>query len=1044
LFTGSPQAQPPVNLTVDASGSGRADDGTSFAGFESLTLFLTGNADVVNTGNVRSVLFGGGGNDILTTGSGTVLQPFGVPTLVADELSGEAGDDILSSGAGNDFLNGGLGNDQLFGGDGDDLVSVDVAFDSGSDRVDLGEGMDVVAFGNSNFFESSVQVRVTFSSAEVGDGVATDSGALANQDGGLAVRIQREDSAGALVGSISRYDDEGVQFSTGTATSFDVRDLVSGVERGIFNRVALGTADADSLVFTSFFSNEAVYINAGRGDDVVVAGAGDDFLVGGAGRDVLIGGEGANSFIGGTGDDTITGGSGVDRIVAFNVTTDGADFINLGGGTDIVNVGASAPTNVRLTFTSAEIGNGFASDSGTLANQDGGLAVRMQAETDGTPAGNITRIDDEGVVFVGGAGVTFDVRDLVTGAARGEAFEVVSLGTAGDDTMTAVQNARPYYFNGGGGADRITGGSANDFLVGGGGDDTLDGAGGNDTFLGGGGADILVGGVGDDTASGGDGNDLAFGQAGNDTLNGDEGRDQLFGEEGDDTVNGGGGDDVVDGGVGNDFVFGGSGRDVVIGFDGDDQLFGEGENDVLSGGRGNDVIIGGDGDDVALIDTADDGADTTDLGAGSDLVRVTMANGSEVRLTFTSGEVGNGSATDSGALANQDGGLAVRFQSEGFDGAQTGPVSRFDDEGITFVASAGGTFDVRDLPTGTARGSFGVVALGTGGDDTMNAVQSDRAYYFNAGAGNDTVNGGGAGDFLVGGGGDDVLEGFGGNDTFLAGGGADRIGGGEGNDRANGGDGDDQIFGQGGDDVLNGDAGDDGIFGEVGDDLLAGGTGNDFLAGSDGNDRAFGQNGADTLDGGGGDDSLYGENDDDLLAGGGGRDVLIGGAGNDVAFGQTEGDVLAGDEGDDSLYGEGGDDALFGGAGNDVLIGGEGNDVLRGGEGADVLVGDAGADRFVFEVMSDSPAAGPDRIADFSAGEGDIVDLSGLDADSGVGGDQAFMFVNAFSNQAGQAVMSFDAASGRSTLQLDVNGDSQADMSILFDGQIGTSSGFIL
>jgi Ca2+-binding RTX toxin-like protein len=56
------------------------------------------------------------------------------------------------------------------------------------------------------------------------------------------------------------------------------------------------------------------------------------------------------------------------------------------------------------------------------------------------------------------------------------------------------------------------------------------------------------------------------------------------------------------------------------------------------------------------------------------------------------------------------------------------------------------------------------------------------AYYFNAGAGNDTVAGGSANDFLVGGAGDDVLRGRGGNDTFIGGAGNDRLVGGAGMD----------------------------------------------------------------------------------------------------------------------------------------------------------------------------------------------------------------------------------------------------------------------
>src|SRR3712207_6990744 len=58
----------------------------------------------------------------------------------------------------------------------------------------------------------------------------------------------------------------------------------------------------------------------------------------------------------------------------------------------------------------------------------------------------------------------------------------------------------------------------------------------------------------------------------------------------------------------------------------------------------------------------------------------TLFRSRQIRLTFTSAEVGNGSATDAGTMTNQDGGLAVRLQSENRAGDLTGKISRFDDE----------------------------------------------------------------------------------------------------------------------------------------------------------------------------------------------------------------------------------------------------------------------------------------------------------------------------------------------------------------------------
>jgi Ca2+-binding RTX toxin-like protein len=60
-----------------------------------------------------------------------------------------------------------------------------------------------------------------------------------------------------------------------------------------------------------------------------------------------------------------------------------------------------------------------------------------------------------------------------------------------------------------------------------------------------------------------------------------------------------------------------------------------------------------------------------------------------------------------------------------------------------------------------------------------------------------------------------------------------------------------------------------------------------------------------------------------------------------------------------------------GGAGNDVLVGGRRNDLLTGGDGDDVLTGGLGAERFCFD-----SADGSDTIIDFSAAQGDKIELS--------------------------------------------------------------------
>lgn len=130
-----------------------------------------------------------------------------------------------------------------------------------------------------------------------------------------------------------------------------------------------------------------------------------------------------------------------------------------------------------------------------------------------------------------------------------------------------------------------------------------------------------------------------------------------------------------------------------------------------------------------------------------------------------------------------------------------------------------------------------------------------------------------------------------------------------------------------------------------------------------GDDTAHGSKAGDRIDGEGGDDTLYGLVGDDSLYGGSGDDRLFGGDGDDFLFGGSGVDRLSGENGDDTVMGGAGDDFLNGNAGNDVLIGGPGMDLLDGGSGADrfVLAGDAA-----------------DKIEDFSAAEGDVIDIAGV------------------------------------------------------------------
>jgi len=251
------------------------------------------------------------------------------------------------------------------------------------------------------------------------------------------------------------------------------------------------------------------------------------------------------------------------------------------------------------------------------------------------------------------------------------------------------------------------------------------------------------------------------------------------------------------------------------------------------------------------------------------------------------------------------------------------------------------------------------------------------------------------------------------------------------------------LYGESGNDILKGGAGNDIINGGVGDNTLVGGAGTDRVdALGDTNFTLTATQlsgmGTDTLDSieqaylcGGPSDNvldasgftgslaiLEGQSGDDTLIGravgldriraqgdvdfsltdaqltGLGTDALvnieqaelIGNSGSNIfdASGFTRGLVI--------LTGGGGDDTLLGGSGNDSLNGGYGNDLLGGGLGKDSLVGGLGADVFKFASVAETGITNAlrDVIKDFDFSQGDRIDLSAIDADTAVAGDQAF------------------------------------------------------
>lgn len=570
-----------------------------------------------------------------------------------------------------------------------------------------------------------------------------------------------------------------------------------------------------------------------------------------------------------------------------------------------------------------------------------------------------------------------------------------------------------------------------------------------------------------------DADDVLDGTNARDFLNADAEGDTDLG--GNDTLRGHAGDDILNGGLGNDMLFGGAGSDTILGGDGNDILDGGDGGDNLEGGLGDDTYFVDDSDDE-VVETAGQGNDTVNtsvnyqLSADQEIEQLTaigttglvlVANDLGVVIT---GNIGNDVLVGGSTNDVLDGGIGSDGMFGGFgddifyvDNAGDSIFERAD-EGTDTVITTLATYGLDD-GLEILIGAAGAQALsGNGTDNIVSGLE-----------GNDTLNGLGGNDTLLGGAGDDEINGSVGRDTAsyaaatsgvtvtlqAQNGAQDTVG--EGQDtlisienltgsifadtltgsglvnEISGGEGDDELIGLAGGDILSGGAGSDTLTGGNGFDLLDGGANDDVL---------FGGNGDDVLLGGVGDDTLFGNDGADNLEGGQGQDNLVGGRGADQVDGGDNNDVLAGSAGADDLVGGAGNDSLDGGGGADTLSGGEGIDVLYGSFGRDTMTGGAGADTFDFDNTSESGrfAGGADIITDFS--DGDIIDVSGIDAIAGTPESDGFTYIGiaAFSGTAGELRWEF-GGNGDTIVELDVDGDAVSDMAIRLIGEIGLTAG---
>ena len=530
----------------------------------------------------RANLFGGGGNDVLTGGSGT------------DQLFGEAGNDTLLGRGGADLLFGGEGNDTLTGGDADDQMFGQ----GGNDRMIWNPGDD------TDLHEGGAGIDTS----EVNGGNGAEQFTLTAN--GTRVRFDRVNPAPFSI-DIGTTENIVVNMNGGD-DSFDA----SGNLAALISVTVDGGSGNDS-------------IRGSNGADVLLGGDGNDFIDGQQGSDVAFLGAGDDIFQWdpGDGSDVIEGQAGTDTML-FNGAAVAETFaISANGGRalftrDVANISMDLndleQINVRALggadrvvvndLTGTDVTDVFVDLAGA-ANPITGDAANDTVTafaTNGADAINV--LGSSAAVGVVGLAASVTI-------ANAEATDVLVVnGLAGNDTINAsnlAANALTFHALGGDGNDTLTG-SANG--------DQLFGDAGNDTLLGSGGSDSLFGGAGNDVLTGGDGDDQMFGNAGDDRMiwNPGDDSDLMEGGDGIDTaeVNGGNGAEV----------FTATANGTRVRFDRVDPApfsidIGTSEKLVLNMGGGNDTFSAT-GNLASLLSV------TVDGGAGDDTIR--GSNGADV------------------------------------------------------------------------------------------------------------------------------------------------------------------------------------------------------------------------------------------------------------------------------------------------------------------------------------------------------------------------------------------------------------------------------
>jgi len=827
-FTAASQIN--ASVTIIGEQGGDLIDGAQ----SGLKLRIEGNqgADTIYGSVFDDTIFGHAGNDFILgnfgadnisgdDGDDLILGDWGRALDASDQVYLPRNNDVLASlqtlnGGAGDEINGGLGDDTIIGGAGSDLIS-----DEDNNTVAIGDN------GKINYDLTGVMTSIRSTSTdqggddqiEVGDGNNTIIGGFGNDK--ITTGSGSDDIFGDN-GVIDYVNGDAVRLSTNddeiATTGADEIDGGSGDNRilaGLSNDQVTTLGGVDVVlgdngqltyvdnVLTNAASTETALgdidnIDAGEGDNIVIAGQGADVVTTGSGTDTVIGdngeinydlagvmtsirststdqggddqlevGDGNNTIIGGFGNDKITTGSGSDDILGDN------------GVIEYVNGDA-----VRLSTNDDEIATTGADE---IVGGSGDNRILAGLSND-----QVTTLDGVDVVLGDNGQLTY-VNNILTKAVSSEsALGGMDTLTVGDGDNTVI---------GGQEADSITGGEGHDRVIGDNGEIVYGSLGVIETIestvISEGASDIIKVGNGDNTVIGGQGSDEITAGTGNDDILGDNGvitysngiairiatSDEDENTGGGDTINAGEGDNRILAGLSGDGVTALGGDDVVLGDNGEinydlagvivsihTHAADKSGNDIIVIDSGNNRILAGAGDDSVTTGAGDDVviADSGRIDFAEGLMQTVFADhietGKDYLLLGSGNNIAAGGDGDDTVVADAgddwivgdsgtftlESGVVKHFvhtdESTGFDNLMSG-------EGRDVLIGGHGA-DTLDGQAGNDMviGDFVEIKVGDDGSRDMQSILPTIG-------GDDSITGGDDFDILVGGAGTDMFFG---------------------------------------------------------------------------------------------------------------------------------------------------------------------------------------------------------------------------------------------------------------------------------------------